>query len=126
VQIVVPVPTFSRSITVPLPSLSRKQLMFMGGAAALGVVDVLSAPVAAVVAAAPLLQKAIGGIPGTAESRGGATGRRQAQPRRTSTTRGRSTARSGADTTAHTTRRPAARSSRRSTSGRTATPAASA
>ena len=33
-NITVPVPTFSRQVRVPIPSLSRKQLAFMGGAAA--------------------------------------------------------------------------------------------
>ncbi|HEV7467368.1 MAG TPA: hypothetical protein VGP96_13790 [Candidatus Dormibacteraeota bacterium] len=107
-QVTVPIPTFSRR-SVPVPSLSRKELMFIGGAVALGVVDVLSAPVAAVVAAAPLLRKAVGGIAGSAEAAhsNGAAPRRRGQARRTATTRGRSTARSGATT--------AARSSRRST-----------
>jgi hypothetical protein len=115
-QVTVPIPTFSRR-SVPVPSLSRKELMFMGGAVALGVVDVLSGPVAVVVAAAPLLRKAVGGIAGSAEAAqsNGATPRRRGQSRRTATTRGRSTARSGAAT--------AARSSRRST-GDAATTAA--
>jgi hypothetical protein len=105
-QVTVPIPTFSRR-SVPVPSLSRKELMFMGGAVALGVVDVLSAPVAVVVAAAPLLRKAVGEIAGSAEAAhsNGATPRRRG--RRTATTRGRATARSGAAT--------GARSSRRST-----------
>lgn len=123
-QIAVPVPTFERHLVVPLPSLSRNQLLFMGGAATLGIVEVLSAPVAAVVASAPLLQKGVrrlaamnGSAGGTAPRR--ATARRSAstQSRGTSTA-GRSTGRARATSTGRTTRR-STRSPRR-----TGTPAA--
>jgi hypothetical protein len=115
-QITVPVPTFNRRVCVPLPSLTRKQLLFMGGAATLGIADVLSAPVAAVVAAAPLLQKGLRRIAASAESDGAGSGAGRRSPaRRTSSPGGRSTARSDRKPTARTTRRPAARSSRRAT-----------
>lgn len=124
-QLTVPVPTFSGRITVPIPSLSRKQLMFMGGAAALGVVDVLSAPVAVVIAAAPLLQKGIGRLAGSAEAASANGARTRTPARRSSATSARPSARSGAAAAARTTRRPAARSTRRPT-GKPATATATA
>ena len=120
-QITVPVPTFDRRVCVPVPSLSRKQLLFMGGAAGLGLVDILSAPVAAVLAAAPLLQK---GVRRIAESNGTSTAspRRRSTGRRTASPRARSVTPKAGTSRGQGTRRSA---SRRSGTGSTAgTPSA--
>jgi hypothetical protein len=121
-NLVVPVPTFERRLVVPVPSLSGRQLLFMAGAATLGIADVLSAPVAAVVASAPLLQKGVRRLAGMSDGAGGtaprrSTGRRTASAadrgRSTSTSSGRSTTRGRGTSTGRS--RRSTRSPRRTT-----------
>ena len=59
-QLTVPVPTLSTArVRLPLPSLSPNELLFAGAVAALGLAEVISPPVAIVVASAPLFERGL-------------------------------------------------------------------
>lgn len=102
-----------------VPSLSRNQWLWLGGAAVLGVTEVVSAPIALVLGALPVLdQMAGGGSSTSARSSGGSTA---SNGRRRGTTRRRRSGAAGTPAANGTGTRAAAKrtSTRRGARGRT-------